>query len=305
MQKPISIDDMFSLVTREVRLVTKNAQRPYKYASLENIVCLTPTCSAAPSADTADIVQQARQSEDEELQIALQTRNSDALETYLQKYPETTKRAEILGKISALKRSDFSEWTLYEIGNQHSPQFMQIGSIQQIGDRAAAKTKFFTDPKLPMTFYGKSIPDAAYLEEIMVYDCTKPASAIADDSILDKSGKLLFHYKWGDPQYLNLAIGTKIGTHSVGSVARSIACHEELATPLVTKQQIADMKFSLLSSIASGDGELYYSPNQSDHEVQGQKEILFVAHFFEDHNIKDVLAQGSLCGSRSLTPMLT
>jgi uncharacterized caspase-like protein len=34
-QKPISIDDMFSLVTKEVRLVTKNAQRPYKYASLE------------------------------------------------------------------------------------------------------------------------------------------------------------------------------------------------------------------------------------------------------------------------------
>ena len=38
-QKPISIDDMFSLVTREVRLVTKDEQRPYKYASLENIVC--------------------------------------------------------------------------------------------------------------------------------------------------------------------------------------------------------------------------------------------------------------------------
>jgi Caspase domain len=44
-QKPVSIDDMFSLVTREVRLVTKNMQRPYKYASLESIVCLTPACS--------------------------------------------------------------------------------------------------------------------------------------------------------------------------------------------------------------------------------------------------------------------
>jgi hypothetical protein len=31
-KKPLSIDDMFSLVTREVALVTKGMQRPYKYA---------------------------------------------------------------------------------------------------------------------------------------------------------------------------------------------------------------------------------------------------------------------------------
>ena len=73
-QKPISIDDMFSLVTKEVRLVTKNAQRPFKYASLENIICLTPTCSGAPAPNVGDIVEQATQSEDEELQIALQTK---------------------------------------------------------------------------------------------------------------------------------------------------------------------------------------------------------------------------------------
>ena len=73
-QKPISIDDMFSLVTREVRLVTKNAQRPYKYASLENIVCVTPACSNSPAPATSDVIQQAKQSEFEELQIALQTK---------------------------------------------------------------------------------------------------------------------------------------------------------------------------------------------------------------------------------------
>lgn len=53
----------------------------FKYASLENIICLTPSCSGTPAAAT--------QSEYEELQIALQTKNSDALETYWQKYPET------------------------------------------------------------------------------------------------------------------------------------------------------------------------------------------------------------------------
>jgi uncharacterized caspase-like protein len=55
LKKPISIDDMFSLVTREVSLVTKGMQRPYKYASLENIVCLTGTCSGASSQAAADM----------------------------------------------------------------------------------------------------------------------------------------------------------------------------------------------------------------------------------------------------------
>jgi hypothetical protein len=45
-KKPMSIDDMFSMVTRDVRQATKNVQRPYKYASMDGIVCLTATCSS-------------------------------------------------------------------------------------------------------------------------------------------------------------------------------------------------------------------------------------------------------------------
>jgi hypothetical protein len=44
-KKPVSIDDMFSMVTRQVSTATGNAQRPYKYASLDSIVCLTGACS--------------------------------------------------------------------------------------------------------------------------------------------------------------------------------------------------------------------------------------------------------------------
>ena len=148
----ISLDDMFSLVTKEVRLVTKNTQRPFKYASLENIICLTPACSGTRAAVAGDIVQQATQSEDEELQIALQTKNRDALETYLQKYPETKKRSELLSNIAALRRSEFTEWTLYEVANQHFPHYIQMSSIQRFENRAAAKVKWFPDPSKPMVF---------------------------------------------------------------------------------------------------------------------------------------------------------
>lgn len=46
-KNPTSIDDMFSLVTKQVSSATKNAQRPYKYASLDSIVCLSGTCAGS------------------------------------------------------------------------------------------------------------------------------------------------------------------------------------------------------------------------------------------------------------------
>ena len=43
-KQPVSIDDMFSMVTKEVRQTTKNVQKPYKYASLDGIICLPGKC---------------------------------------------------------------------------------------------------------------------------------------------------------------------------------------------------------------------------------------------------------------------
>ena len=286
MQKPISIDDMFSLVTKEVRFVTKNAQRPFKYASLENIICLTPACSGTPLPVAGDIVEQATQSEDEELQIALQTKNSDALETYLQKYPETKKRSELLSKIAALKRSEVTEWTLYEVANQHLPQYIQLSSIQQFESRAAAKVKMLVDPSLPKVFNDTPLPDAAYIEVTNVYDCAKPAMATAETSIFDKSGNLLYHFKWADPQHLNLSIGMTLGPGSVGSTAKNIA------NPLISKGQLAEMKFTLLSSTVSGDGGIFFGLRQTAQNAQDQKEVVVVIRSNLDRNVKEFLPPG-------------
>jgi hypothetical protein len=291
MQKPISIDDMFSFVTREVRLVTKNAQRPYKYASLENIVCLMPECSSLPGRTGGDIIQQAKQSQDDELQIALQTNNSDALDSYLHKYPDSSKRSEILTKIAGIKRSEFTEWTLYEIGDLHLPQFMQLSSIRRFDERAAVKTKELINPDAPNLANGKPLPDAAYIENLFVYDCTSPRMAISEQSIFNKSGEVLYHYKWADPQFLNLSIGGTLATGSVGSTARKIVCDEQLGTPLISKKQIAEAKFNSLSSTATGDGEIFYVLSPNGQGAQSERQLLFIVKLASDHSIKDVLPQ--------------
>jgi Caspase domain len=207
-EKPVSIDDLFSLVTREVRLVTKNNQRPYKYGSLENIICLTPVCSAPAVTEAAiSLDQEVRKSENEELQIALQTSNYEALDAFLLKYPETRRRDEVTSKIRELKRAEYTEWTLYDIGDQHLPQYMRISSIQRFGSRASVRLKNLLDDSKSKNFHGREFPEAASVESVTVCDCNLPMSAIAEDDIMNKSGDILFHYKWGLPEYLNLSIG--------------------------------------------------------------------------------------------------
>ena len=44
----ISIDDMFASVTRDVLNKTNGFQRPFKYASLDTVFCLTGACPSAP-----------------------------------------------------------------------------------------------------------------------------------------------------------------------------------------------------------------------------------------------------------------
>jgi len=70
-KQPISIDDMFSLVTREVRLSTKNAQRPYKYASLEGVVCLTQKCGTVAASTESTLPVRTANPEEQDLAIAL------------------------------------------------------------------------------------------------------------------------------------------------------------------------------------------------------------------------------------------
>jgi uncharacterized caspase-like protein len=293
-QKPISIDDMFSLVTREVRLVTKNAQRPYKYASLENIVCLTPACSTTPEPASGDIFQQANRSESDELQIAMQTNNIDALEGYLQKYPDTSHHTEIERKIGTIRRSEFKEWTLYEVGNLHNPQFLQLSSIQQFDGRAAVRTKQFLDPAEPKVFNGITLSDAFYEEEVDVYDCTHPIISASEVSFFSKIGKLLYHYKFTDPQYTDLSIGGKtLPAGSVGRVASYIACHNDIATPLVSKNELSRMEFKYLATMVGNQGEIFYKPNESEQSDPNQKKVTVIFKRNKDHNVKEFLDPGT------------
>ena len=285
MQQPTSIDNMFSLVTREVRLVTKNEQRPYKYASLENIICLTPECSDAPPLAPENIVQEAQRSEEDELKIALQTNNPNALETYLQKYPDTPKQADLLDKIVQLKRAEFTEWTLFEVGELHFPQYMKLSSIQSFNGKAAADIKWAIYPSARQLPVFKDLPDAEFVDDTDVFDCEKPKTVTAESSVLNKAGQVIFHYKWGNPRFMSFNMPVTVAPGSTGDSARKILCFKGGDIPAVTKRELAEMSFQSLSSTVTGDGDLFYKVLPSGKADQDEKHLLFITRFNKEREV--------------------
>jgi hypothetical protein len=294
LQKPLSIDDMFSLVTREVRLVTKNAQRPYKYASLENIICLSGACSNAfPATPPAsDIAGDVRRSESEELQIAIQTRNPNALEAFLEKYPDASQGDKAKAELSALRRSEFNEWTLFDLSSEKFPQYLKLSSIHPFGDKVAVSVKYLVDPSVGL-FGATKFPTGTIAEDIVVYDCKGLIITTSERTALDPDGRILDHFKWANPELLSMSIGDKITPGTVAATAVNILCDEQARTPLVTKKQLATMDFKYLATSPDREGDFYYQfiPGQAGFDEQ--KEIIVITKLKADKNLKNTLPQMS------------
>jgi Caspase domain len=290
LQQPMSIDDLFSLVTKEVRLVTNYAQRPYKYASLESIICLTGPCSGSirGASVATDPIQEIKRSEAEELQIALRTNSAEALRTYLEKYPDSNRRLELLSTMSHMRRAEFTEWTLYEMANPRLPQFIKLSSLKQFGDKVAAETRALIDSSAS----GKKYPDGSYGESLFVVDCKRPRMAAAESKVTDRAGKVLYAYKWADPQFLDLSTAPPFAPGSIAASTQRIVCDEAMRTPLFDKRQLSDMHFTSLSSNPAGDGDMFYGPIQD--ELRGQKQVTLINRFHRDRALE--VAGGSVPG---------
>jgi hypothetical protein len=48
---------------------------------------------------------------------------------------------------------------------------------------------------------------------------------------------------------------------SVNASARNIVCHNDLRTPLFSKNQLAAMKFTSVASVTNPDGDMFYAPH--------------------------------------------
>jgi hypothetical protein len=226
------------------------------------------TTAYVPTTRLHDSDQQGELSD--ELQIALRANSIDMIDTYLHRYPDSERRIELLGKIASIRRSEFKEWTMFDIGGQRTPHYMRLSSIDRFDNKVAVQWKFRPDTSEGL-FRGKQFPDGVDVEDVAVFDCTEPVYSLSERTITGKSGELLFHYKWADPYFLILSNGPKLTSGSVAMSARNIACHEELRTPLVGKLELASLKFPSLASAIAGDRDIFYIPLKDEKRAQSHR----------------------------------
>ena len=80
-----SLDDMFSLVTKDVIASTRGVQRPFKYASLDSRLCLSSNCSAGMTAIEVERSASTNDSKDAEVDPAARRQRVTALVASFQK----------------------------------------------------------------------------------------------------------------------------------------------------------------------------------------------------------------------------
>jgi hypothetical protein len=243
-----------------------------------------------PTKQLHDSVRQGELSD--ELQIALRANRIDTIDTYLHRYPDSERRIELLGRIASIRRSEFKEWIMFDVGDQRTPHYMRLSSIDQFDNKVAVQWMFRPDTSEGL-FRGKQFPDGVNVEDAAVFDCTEPVYALSERAITGKSGEVLFHYKWADSRFLILSNGPKLAPGSVAMSARNIACHEELRTPLVGKLELASLKYPSLVSAIAGDRDMFYIPIKDGNRAQNQITVTTVIRWHEDRKISTVLPAGT------------
>jgi hypothetical protein len=207
-------------------------------------------------------------------------------------------RAELLGKIASIRRSEFGEWTMFDIGDQRTPHYLRLSSIDQFDNKVAVQWKFRPNTSEGL-FRGKQLPDGVDVEDVAVFDCTEPVYALSERTITSKSGKVLFHYKWADPYFLILSSGPKLTSGSVAMSARNIACHEESRTPLVGKLELASLKFPSLAGAIAGDRDMFYIPLKDEKRAQSQISVTTIIRWHKDRKTSTALAAAASAGESS------
>lgn len=217
-RQPISIDDMFSSVTRDVRIQTKNQQRPYKYASLDGVICLTNKCGT-------DITQ--AQS------LPNQTLQSNSIE-------------------SGWKNLD--EWVLFNYRTDSEKSidtlvYIQPSSVKSKNNRSWGLTKWVESSKSgKLSFLSKETTQKV---TGYVIDCNTNMSNVYLMIDYHLDGKIKSDSKYGFPEVMALTYDYS-DVNSIGYAMGKLMCNPEKMMPLVEKTLINSPNWERVATVIPG-----------------------------------------------------
>jgi hypothetical protein len=247
-REPLSIDDMFSLVTRDVRLATNNSQRPYKYASLEGIVCLPLSCksaSSSPNTSPNTPVQQVEISDAvrRTYQMALASNDWQELERIAKRYPSSSIATWAEAEVARIKTHYPDDWVL----------------IGYATPKDADAMLFFYDPRSVRFGNGRAWVDIRQTDKkktikntnTSVIDCAKKTVGLSKGSHFDDDNKEHPGPMLGDPRIIELSEPVKPG--SVNEDIANLICPPSTAGRILLQHEVTSDNWRLLASLPDGN----------------------------------------------------
>ena len=239
-KQPVSIDDMFSMVVKEVRAKTNNKQKPYKYASLDGVVCLPGYCGNSEKGALATPVQPPMKAE-------LQQQTETKIET-----PEAP-----IKPSSSIPNT----WVLFN--NTIQPKqlvYIDIGSIKKVGNRTTVAIKF----EQSADFYVPFLNDKSSFKVFSyAIDCEKYKAVSYQVEEFDKSGNRVNDALFGIPEAIALTEDFS-SKSTVGYAFITLACDPVKYTPILTVPEFKSGKWKKYYTIKEGVNAEYLEGSNSN-----------------------------------------
>jgi hypothetical protein len=182
------------------------------------------------------------------------------------------------------------EWVLFGVPTAGYLMYFKPESIRAFPNRVAVMVRTRVDPTKPVA-NGELLERAAYQEYQQVVECNSDRMVVAKAIIFDASGQPIYSYKWGDPEFVDLSIGTRAQPGTVGEALKSLMCIPGLKAAYISGQELSDMQFIPLSSTVDGKAEVFYRPEQLTDA--GAVAALVVVRMIKEQPIASILPTGS------------
>jgi hypothetical protein len=200
--------------------------------------------------------------------------------------------------LNAIWRDTPGEWVMYEYStpqgtkNASLAQYFKPGSVKIYGDRIVFESRYPLLPA-PTAPPDKIATQGSYEIVTNVVDCKTSMQAMAKKTSYNSLHEKISDYTWGDPESLNISIGTTINAGSILDVARNIMCHEPLRTPLLQKGQILRESMKFLMRSADGTGDVLYGTATQISNSDYSYELIASIKFDTDRAFTELLTNAT------------
>jgi hypothetical protein len=176
---------------------------------------------------------------------------------------------------------------MYAIDKTPVAYFLKPSSLKVFEDRAAYTARYPLHSNVSDAS-SQSTGQGAYEDDTQVLDCKKSVFVMAERTVYSSAGEIIFHFKFGEPESLDLSNGQTISSGTILALAEHIVCDEKLRSLLLSKARFNNMHLSYLANAPDGDGNWFYGSMKSTSNSAYPIEVLFVDKKNGDHGFANI-----------------